>query len=122
MVAISFDPRINRQMSKNSHGVIIEEIEGLIRVYKDGHIERPPIIPSVPCNVATVNDVTAKDVVIDKFTNLWARIYVSQTAQARCLCLFNSMEVDFVLVQLLGVVTMSSWPILLLKQVALFYP
>ena len=77
MVAISFDPRINRQMSKNSHGVIIEEIEGLIRVYKDGHIERPPIIPSVPCNVATVNDVTAKDVVIDKFTNLWARIYVS---------------------------------------------
>ncbi|KAJ6683798.1 hypothetical protein OIU85_007490 [Salix viminalis] len=77
MAAISFDPRINRQMSKNSHGVIIEEIEGLIRVYKDGHIERPPIIPSVPCNVATVNDVTAKDVVIDKFTNLWARIYVS---------------------------------------------
>jgi acetyl esterase/lipase len=77
MATISFDPRINRQTSKNSHGVIIEEIEGLIRVYKDGHIERPPIIPNVPCNVATVNDVTAKDVVIDKFTNLWARIYVS---------------------------------------------
>ncbi|XP_011011184.1 PREDICTED: probable carboxylesterase 17 [Populus euphratica] len=77
MAAISFDPRINRQTSKNSHEVIIEEIEGLIRVYKDGHIERPPIIPSVPCNVATVNDVSAKDIFINKFTNLWARIYVS---------------------------------------------
>ncbi|CAK7344409.1 unnamed protein product [Dovyalis caffra] len=77
MASISFDPRINSQMSKNSHGAIIEEIEGLIRVYKDGHVERPPIIPNVPCNVAPTNDVSAKDVVIDKFTNLWARIYVT---------------------------------------------
>ncbi|KAI5559216.1 hypothetical protein BDE02_17G095000 [Populus trichocarpa] len=78
MAAISFDPRVNLQMSKNSHGVISEEIEGLIRVYKGGRIERPPIVPNVPCNVAPVDDVTAKDVVIDKFTNLWARIYVTK--------------------------------------------
>lgn len=55
----------------HQHGVVVEEIEGLIRVYKNGDINRPSIIPSVPCTSST-----ARDFVIDKFTNLWVRIYV----------------------------------------------
>ncbi|XP_021815747.1 probable carboxylesterase 17 [Prunus avium] len=79
MSTISLDPRLNLQAIKNppnQHGVVLEEIEGLLRVHKDGNIERPPIIPSVPSTLALPHGVTAKDVVIDKFTNLWARIYV----------------------------------------------
>ncbi|KAJ4850067.1 hypothetical protein Tsubulata_019360 [Turnera subulata] len=76
MTAVSFDPRINLPMGKNGHGVIIEEIEGLIRVYKDGHVERLPIIPNVSCFVTPAHGVAAQDLTIDKFTNLWARIYV----------------------------------------------
>ncbi|KAF5749918.1 Carboxyesterase 17 [Tripterygium wilfordii] len=76
MAAISFDPRLNHQVGKKNHGVVLEEIEGLIRVYKDGNVERPPLIPNVPCTAALGAGVTARDVVIDRFTNLWARIYV----------------------------------------------
>ncbi|KAM1919307.1 hypothetical protein FF1_023834 [Malus domestica] len=78
MAAISLDPRLNLQATKksNQHGVVLEEIEGLIRVHKDGHVERPPMIPSVPSTLALPPGVAAKDVVIDKFPNLWARIYV----------------------------------------------
>ncbi|MBA0860459.1 hypothetical protein Goshw_017842 [Gossypium schwendimanii] len=74
MAAISFDPSINVQVNQKSHGVLVEEIEGLIRVHKNGHVERPPIIPIVPCTATS--GVTAKDIVIDKFTGLWTRIYV----------------------------------------------
>ncbi|KAE8695255.1 protein PLANT CADMIUM RESISTANCE 6 [Hibiscus syriacus] len=74
MSAISFDPRFNVQVNQKSHGVVVEEIEGLIRVYKNGHVERPPMIPIVPCTAA--GGLTAKDVVVDKFTGLWIRIYV----------------------------------------------
>ncbi|PRQ53117.1 putative carboxylesterase [Rosa chinensis] len=72
MATISFDPRPNLQATNNhQHGGVVEEIEGLIRVHKNGYIERPSIIPSVPCTTAA-----ARDVVIDNFTNLWGRIYV----------------------------------------------
>ncbi|OMO94721.1 Alpha/beta hydrolase-3 [Corchorus olitorius] len=73
MAAISFDPRLNVQVGQKNHAVVVEEIEGLIRVYKSGHVERPPIIPIVPCTVA--GGVMARDVVIDKFTSSWTRIY-----------------------------------------------
>ncbi|KAF8399148.1 hypothetical protein HHK36_015013 [Tetracentron sinense] len=78
MAAISLDPRLGLQIGKDhhQHGVAVEEIEGLIRVYKDGYVERPPIVPNVACTVAPELGVTSKDVVIDKFTNVWARFYV----------------------------------------------
>lgn len=79
MAAISFDPRLNVSC-KNHHrnGVsAVEEIEGLIRVSKDGHVERPAIIPTVPSTWSLdQNLVTSKDVMIDKVSNLWGRIYV----------------------------------------------
>ncbi|XP_076937508.1 putative carboxylesterase 6 [Bidens hawaiensis] len=55
---------------------LVEEIEGLIRVYKDGYVERPEIVPHVMCTLPLELGVTCKDVVIDKFTNIWARFYV----------------------------------------------
>ncbi|KAK8569124.1 hypothetical protein V6N13_106995 [Hibiscus sabdariffa] len=74
MAAISFDPRFNVQVNQKSHSVVVEEIEGLIRVYRNGNVERPPIIPIVPCTAS--GGVTAKDIVLDKFTGSWTRIYV----------------------------------------------
>lgn len=78
------DPRLNHipaAPNKNHHqhgsAATVEEIEGLIRVSKDGHVERPAIIPNVPSTWSIdKNLVTSKDVFIDKLTNLWARIYV----------------------------------------------
>lgn len=75
MAAIFADPRL-KATSNNGHGVCIEEIEGLIRVYKNGQVERPPAIPIVPCNVTLNGQVTARDVFINKYINLWARVYV----------------------------------------------
>ncbi|XP_031256693.1 probable carboxylesterase 17 [Pistacia vera] len=77
MAAVFTDPRLNQlQVGKNNRGVVIEEIEGFLRVYKDGHVERPLAIPIVPCTAALDARVAAKDVFIDKYSNLWARIYV----------------------------------------------
>ncbi|GAB4832299.1 hypothetical protein Ancab_006310 [Ancistrocladus abbreviatus] len=78
MTTFSVDPRFMLQTSKNQHqhGVVVEEIEGLIRIYKDGCVERLPIIPNVSCTEALGLRVTAKDIVIDMLTNLWVRIYV----------------------------------------------
>lgn len=79
MAAMYIDPRLKLQMAKPhlQNGATSEEIEGLIRVYADGHVERPPIIPNVACSTTASNKgVTAKDVLIDIFTNTWARIYI----------------------------------------------
>ncbi|XP_068660838.1 probable carboxylesterase 17 [Aristolochia californica] len=58
------------------HGPVVEEIEGLIRVYKDGHVERSPIVQNVSATFSTVPDVTCKDVTVDDFNGVWARFYV----------------------------------------------
>ncbi|XP_041007755.1 probable carboxylesterase 17 [Juglans microcarpa x Juglans regia] len=78
MAAISLDPRFNLQAERNpqQHGGIVEEIEGLIRVYRDGRVERPPIVPIVPCTMGLERGVTANDVVVDRYMSLWARVYV----------------------------------------------
>lgn len=78
MAAISVDPRFSLQANKTlyQHGEIVEEIEGLIKVYKDGRVERPNIIPNVPCTVSSELRVSSKDIVLQRATNLWARIYV----------------------------------------------
>ncbi|KAK6927966.1 Alpha/beta hydrolase fold-3 [Dillenia turbinata] len=63
--------------------VILEEVPGLIRVYDEEHVERPQIVPNVPCNALAFElGVTAKDVTMDKHTSLWARIYVPNTNHA----------------------------------------
>ncbi|KAL8229937.1 hypothetical protein R6Q57_014837 [Mikania cordata] len=56
--------------------VLVEEIRSLIRVYEDGHVERPQIIPRVMSTLPLAYEVTCMDQVIDKLTNIWARFYV----------------------------------------------
>ncbi|KAJ0445259.1 putative carboxylesterase [Helianthus annuus] len=55
---------------------LVEEIDGLVRVYKDGHVERPHIVPRVMCTLPLELGVTCRDILINKFTNIWARFYV----------------------------------------------
>ncbi|PON59532.1 Alpha/beta hydrolase fold [Parasponia andersonii] len=69
-----------------SNSDVIEEIEGLIRVYEDGKVERPEIVPCVAASMADPDDdeqfeegMTSWDVFIDKSTNVWARFYVPKT-------------------------------------------
>uniref|UniRef100_A0A0D9VS43 Alpha/beta hydrolase fold-3 domain-containing protein n=1 Tax=Leersia perrieri TaxID=77586 RepID=A0A0D9VS43_9ORYZ len=67
------------------HGAVAEEIRGLIKVYRDGHVERIPAIPDVPCtwgSTATGAGVVARDVVVDRATGVWARLYAP--AAGRC--------------------------------------
>lgn len=77
MAAIHHSKSLNQQLGQtcHKHGILVEEIEGLIRVYKDGRVERPPAIPSVPCTGPPIADMASRDVVLDRFTNLWVRIY-----------------------------------------------
>lgn len=74
MATISLSQRSTTFRHPN-HGSVVEEISGLIRVHKDGHVERPPIVPNVSCMVPLEFEVVAIDVTINKFTNLWARVY-----------------------------------------------
>ncbi|WOK91922.1 putative carboxylesterase 17 [Canna indica] len=56
---------------------VVEEIPGLLKVYKDGHIERIPTMPEVPCTWTTgVGDVTSFDVPLNNRIGLWVRFYV----------------------------------------------
>ncbi|KAJ7954074.1 Alpha/beta hydrolase-3 [Quillaja saponaria] len=81
MAATLSSPSLSlQQINKDprQHGVVIEEIEGLIRVHEDGHVERPVIVPCVAAGLGPElsSVITSRDMVIDKFTNLWARFYV----------------------------------------------
>ncbi|CAN4121881.1 unnamed protein product [Withania somnifera] len=82
MATITYDPNFNLQKVKEQlpqHRVLLEEIEGLIKVYKDGHVERPQIVPNVTSKLPLELGVTSSDVVIDRYTNIWARLYVPKT-------------------------------------------
>ncbi|XVF43018.1 hypothetical protein PTKIN_Ptkin02bG0006800 [Pterospermum kingtungense] len=78
MATIALDPCLSLQMGRCSdqRGPVTEEIEGLIKVYKDGHVERPQIVPCVSTALPPELGVTSEDLVIDKITNVWARFYV----------------------------------------------
>ncbi|KAL3830964.1 hypothetical protein ACJIZ3_019766 [Penstemon smallii] len=83
MTAITLDPTLTLKTNnkESKHRVIIEEIDGLIRVYNDGHVERPQIMPCVMPSLAPELGITCKDMIIDNYTNLWARLYVPNATQ-----------------------------------------
>lgn len=86
MAAISLDPSLSLQhigTDTHQHGPVVEEIEGLIRVYREGHVERPQIVPCVTSALPLELGVTSRDIVIDKFTNIWARFYVPAVCHAK---------------------------------------
>ncbi|CAK7326542.1 unnamed protein product [Dovyalis caffra] len=78
MATVKVGSNLSLQIGKDchQHGVVTEEIDGLIKVYKDGHVERPQIVPCVTSALAPELGVTSWDIVVDKFTNIWARFYV----------------------------------------------
>lgn len=80
MAAMTLDPSLSLQVNKEhqKHRVLVDEIDGLIRVYKDGYVERPQSIPNVHCVVTPEPGVTSRDVIIDKCNNIWARFYIPQ--------------------------------------------
>lgn len=76
-ISLRHNPQVNN--TNQQREIITEEIQGLIRVHRDGRVERPPIVPTVSCTVASSSSSSsssAKDVIINKETNLWARVYV----------------------------------------------
>lgn len=85
MAATTLDPSLScleMHKSLNQQGAVIDEIQGLIRVYKDGHVERLPIVPCVTSALAPDMGVTSRDIVIDNLTNIWARFYVPIPCQS----------------------------------------
>ncbi|XP_054788006.1 probable carboxylesterase 17 [Prosopis cineraria] len=77
MAAISYrqNPHVNNTYPQK--GVIAEEIQGLIRVHRDGYVERPQVVPCVSCSSSqSCRSVTSRDIFINKDTDLWARLYV----------------------------------------------
>lgn len=83
---VTLDPsmslRVGSDEPRQSHGPVVGEIEGLIRVFKDGFVERPRIVPCVSSSLSPRIGVASQDTVIDRFTNVWARFYVP-TSQGR---------------------------------------
>ncbi|KAL4586597.1 hypothetical protein LXL04_011235 [Taraxacum kok-saghyz] len=76
---LSLPIRTKTPQNTQTPRILVEEIGGLIRVYKDGHVERPQIVPFVTCTLPLELGVTCKDLVIDTFTNIWARFYVPKS-------------------------------------------
>ncbi|XP_015895673.2 probable carboxylesterase 6 [Ziziphus jujuba] len=73
------------KLESQNFGVVKEEIEGLIKVYKDGYVERPEIVPCVSSALPPELGVISRDIVIDKSINIWARFYVPTTSQQKVL-------------------------------------
>lgn len=90
MAAVTLDPSLSIEMPRdpNQHGSVIEEIEGLIKVYKDGHVERPQIVPCVTSALAPELGVNSEDIAIDKSTNIWARFYAPASQKKLPLLLY----------------------------------
>ncbi|KAL9297531.1 hypothetical protein ACSQ67_023427 [Phaseolus vulgaris] len=80
-LSVKHNPQVNNTSQQRE--IITEEIQGLIRVHRDGRVERPPIVPSVPCTSSSERGVTPKDVIINKETNLWARVYVPLSSHTK---------------------------------------
>lgn len=86
MATISFSH--NHQSSDNRrggshhhrHGPVVEEIEGLIKVFNDGCVERPPIVPIVSPTIHPSSKATAFDIKLSNDT--WTRVYIPDAAAA----------------------------------------
>ncbi|KAK6134081.1 hypothetical protein DH2020_032178 [Rehmannia glutinosa] len=87
MAAMTIDPNLTLQINTKSQPqqqrLVAEEIDGLIRVYKDGHVERPQIVPCVAPSLAPDLGVTCGDTIIDTYANIWARVYVPNANQSK---------------------------------------
>ncbi|XP_020699121.1 probable carboxylesterase 17 [Dendrobium catenatum] len=60
----------------HSSAAVIEEIPGLIKLHRNGHVVRLPAMPEVPSTYSPEPGVVSGDVTINPSAGLWARIYV----------------------------------------------
>ncbi|KAL6538939.1 hypothetical protein OROMI_025265 [Orobanche minor] len=83
MAAIALKQNLSRQITSKEpeQRVVAEEIDGLIRLYKDGHVERLQVVPCVQPSLAPELGVTCRDALIDTRTNVWSRVYVPSTSR-----------------------------------------
>ncbi|CAN8256132.1 unnamed protein product [Cochlearia groenlandica] len=85
MATISFshnhqhsDTRRGGSSHHHRHGPVVEEIQGLIKVFNDGCVERPSLVPTVSPTVHTSSKVTSFDT---KLTNdIWTRVYIPNSS------------------------------------------
>ncbi|GER28499.1 alpha/beta-Hydrolases superfamily protein [Striga asiatica] len=82
MAAISLKQNLSPRITPEEpqQRTISVEIPGLIRVFKDGHVERPHLVPCVPPSLAPELGVTCGDATVDQSTSVWARIYLPRPA------------------------------------------
>lgn len=65
-------------------GKVEEELEGFMRVYRNGSVERfAYVVSSVPASDKSSEPVASRDVVIDAATRVWARLYLPADHQQR---------------------------------------
>lgn len=58
-------------------GKVEEELEGFIRVYRNGSVERfSQVVSNVPPSEKPTETVASRDVVIDAATRVWVRLYL----------------------------------------------
>ncbi|KAG6527477.1 probable carboxylesterase 17 [Zingiber officinale] len=67
---------VNNKDDAAGHGAVVEEINGLIRLYKDGHVERLPAVADVPCTWTPQPGVVSQDVSLAPSAALWARLHL----------------------------------------------
>ncbi|KAG6493735.1 hypothetical protein ZIOFF_048736 [Zingiber officinale] len=77
------DDHINPQhqpVTGDGHGPATEEVRGLIRLYRDGHVERLPAVASVPPASTPDPDVVCEELIVAG--GLTARLYLLPKLQA----------------------------------------
>lgn len=72
----SLEASMEKKHNQQEHGAVLDEVKGLVRLYKDGHVERYPVVPHVTCRSNPDLSVSSGDVVIDSCHRVWARFYV----------------------------------------------
>ncbi|CAA0808993.1 Probable carboxylesterase 6 [Striga hermonthica] len=82
MATISLEQNLSPRITPEEpqQRIVTVEIPGLIRVFKDGHVERPHLVPCVPPSLPPEHGVTCGDATIDERTSVWARIYLPRAA------------------------------------------
>jgi len=90
MDSVSVNPNTIRPVGKTTPrllheaGKVEEELEGFLRVYRDGSVERISyVVSNVPPSDKPTEPVASKDVVLDAATRIWARLYLPADHQQR---------------------------------------
>eukprot|EP01018_Ginkgo_biloba_P024900 Gb_17666 [translate_table: standard] len=80
MDSVSIDAN-TRGKSARDRGRVEEELEGFLRVYKDGSVERfSYVVEEVAASSGAHQAVASKDVLLNSHTGVWVRLYLPQSS------------------------------------------